>query len=244
MANSTRKPPRSPVDESPSPIVTWTVLAVIASVAVSYQWLTPILLSAPIAFLLAGRRNRIDYASTRALLLKWSLTVLIAYVVTCAFVPARAAAGAPFGSSISHSFEDWLGGGAAWNVAWISTAAVVFVAMTTVSGGVLALPVFAALLSNAAVSAASIYAIGHNVIETSLVALSPWQWTMLAGSWVLITPLAIVAPARLRRHEIKPPESVVKRDLIVGFGLLAMALFLRLLASGVYETAVRRLSVT
>lgn len=234
-------PSKAPREDRQSADVLLTMAAIVVAVWAGAAWLTPLLITAPLAFYIARGAGR-QVAVHDALFRRWSITVLVMSMVVTGFAPPEAFAAIPFASVVTERVATWLthGGNPPLGAGFMALSAAAFVVLTAASTGVAGALVFSAVLALNGAYATYLISQGYNVIEMALVAISPWQWCFLAGLVALYTPLAAFSRARLRGGGGKSFDWTRHRTrLIVGAALLAAAFLLRLTIAGPYTSLVR-----
>jgi hypothetical protein len=217
-----------------------TVVAVVVSVLVGVAWLTPVIVTAP--YVLYLRR----VPSTGGLFRRWAITVLVATAVAASFVPWHTFESVLMGHSMPHQTRLWMRGeaGPPLGARFMLVTGVLYAVAALAGAGVGGALVFSAALSINAVYAVNLTANGFNLVQVALVAIPPWQWCFLAGLYVLFEPLAAISRRRvIRRGSAGGAAGASTRTIAIGVGLVAVAVLLRLVATGAYTALVRRWTV-
>ena len=229
---------------SDNPLLAKTFVAGVVAVFISMPVLTPLLITLPFIPRLFGAGERPVGIDT---LWRWALTVFGAVACCYAFDANRVAGSAMFGSANLENLSAWIagsGGHAPAGFAYLLLSMLVFAVATVATLGVGGLVVLSALVSSAAVTAAYLYAAGHNIVQITLIAVSPWQLALFAAMLFLQVPLSAFSRQILVNR--KPGAfqwQPFNRQLVVGGLLFATSLILRVAAAGGYATLVRRWTV-
>lgn len=245
MTQPAKPTPARKTREATTRIVVWTLVAGAAAAAIGLWWISPIVASAPILYVMSRSRPRPDATATRRLTLRWTVALLLTIMVASAFLPDRTLASVPFGPGVQASVGEWMAGlrGPAESVWWLAAAAVVYVALALASAGVVGWLALAVFVGMAAIHAAFVYEHGHNLLQVTLVALSPWQWAFLGGAVLLAAPLANFSRSRIFGRSGAGPTAVERRQALIGAGLLVVAILLRAALAGPYTWLVQRWTV-
>lgn len=223
-------------EEASSRIVMLTIAAAAVSAAAGQWWLTPLLGVAPFVHLLATGGSRLSAERLDGLTLRWAATLLMTVLIATAFLPGQTRGAVPGGPGMDAHVRAWLLGteGPAWGFVWLALVPIVIAAATVVSDGVAGWLLYGVLLLQLAIHASVVYERGTNLILCTLVALSPWQWALMAGLTLAIGPLRGRSLVHfLGAGPAIDPEKERRRLLIAG-ALVALALLLRLVLSTPY----------
>jgi hypothetical protein len=234
-----------PKRTAPSGDVTLALLAAVVAVWAGAPWLTPLLLTAPLAFYLA-RGSASDEDARYFLFRRWAITVLVTMMAATVFAPASALRAVPWGSEALTRIEAWMEGnaGAPLGTMYMLLAAVATLAGTVLSAGVVGVLVYSSVIALNAVYATILLSKGYNVILMAFVAVSPWQWCFLLGLFVLITPLSVFSRSRILSRDGSAFDwNEKRRTIMIGAALLVAAFLLRWVAAGPYTTLVRNWTV-
>lgn len=217
-------------------------IAVVLSVMVSFQPLSPLLLTAPAAWplrrrIVAGRHG----AATRGLI-RWAVAVFLSILVCAVFVKDRVLSSFPFAGAAAELVERMLAGEsvAPAGFLYIFAGLAGFVALSVVSLGI-----GACLLASVAIGAAAgvtilLYVHGTNLLLISLVALPPWQWLMYAAATLLFAPAAGAGARRLYGTNTETAGGDrVKRRLYIAGALALTAVLVRAVLAGPWISLVR-----
>jgi hypothetical protein len=222
-----------------------TIAAVVVAVWAGAPWLTPLLLTVPVAFYLA-KGTAADPDARYHLFRRWSITVVVTFIAATAFAPPHAFQCVPWGAEAPERVDAWMAGTAAPPLGpiYMLVAGVAFLALTVGSAGVLGALVFSSVLALNAVYATYLFSKSYNIVVMSFVAISPWQWCFMLGMVALWTPLSVYSRAQVLRREGNGFEwETYRTRVLVGLGLFVGAFLVRLALAGVYEALVRRLTV-
>jgi len=232
-------------DEVSPRIVLLTLVAATVAAAIGQWWLTPLLTVAPLVHLFATSGRKLDTGRLDGLTIRWAVTVLLTILIATAFLPDQTRQSVPGGAGMDAGVRSWLQGtgGPAWGFLWLALVPLVVAAAAVVSDGVVAWLLYGALAAQLAIHASVIYERGTNLILSTLVAISPWQWALMAGLMLLIGPLR----QRSLVHFLGPapagdPEETRRRLMIAG-ALFALSLLLRLTLAGPYSWLVSHWTV-
>ncbi len=218
-----------------------TLAAIFAALWAGAPWLTPLLLTAPLAFFLA--KGTAAKARDRDILFRrWSVTILVMFVLAAAFAPSRTFQTVPFADGISLRIDAWLAGdaGPPLGARYMLVAAIAYLAGTTLSAGIVGALIFSSVLALNGAYATCLISKGYNVVQMALVAISPWQWCFLVGSVILFTPLSVFSRSRILARDGDPFRwDDYRKRVYLGAGLIATAFVLRFIIGSVYGALVR-----
>jgi hypothetical protein len=229
-----------------SRVILWAGLAALVSAVLGQWWLSPVLCTFPLVWIVHRESARVDAASLAPFVVRWALTVFAVTLVCSAFIPHRVPGSVLLGRGVEITVLDWFAGegGPVWGLPWLVIAPVVIAVLTALSGGVLGVAFLSIALGDAAVSAAMIYARGENLFTTSLIALSPWQWAFLGGALLSVPAIAGLSLPRVLRREATPADPAkVRRQLVWAAGLFALAIVLRAVFAPAYASLVARWTI-
>jgi len=232
---------RAKATEEASPrIVLLTIIAAVAAAAMGQWWLSPLLTVAPLVHLLATSGRRMKPERIDGLTLRWAATLLLTILIATAFLPGQTRESVLGGTGMDAHVRSWLQGteGPAWGLLWLAVVPLVVAAATLVSDGVAGWLLYAVLASQLAIHASVVYERGTNLVLATLVALSPWQWALMAGLFLLIAPLRQRSFVRFLGDAPAVDPEKTRRRLMIAGALFALALLLRLALSGLYTTLV------
>lgn len=221
------------------------IAAVVVAVWAGAPWLTPLVLTMPVAFFLA-RGAAADADARYHLFRRWSITVLVTFIAATAFAPPHAFHSVPWGAEAPARVDEWMAGNAGPPLGpiYMLVAGVAFLALTVASAGVLGALVFSSVLALNAVYATYLFSKSYNIVLMSFVAISPWQWCFLLGLIALWTPLSVYSRAHVLRRANDPFSwDPYRMRVFIGLGLFVVAFLVRLALAGVYEELVRQLTV-
>lgn len=222
-------------EEASSRIVLLTLVAATIAAAAGQWWLSPFLVVAPFIHLQALGR-RVSAERFDGLTIRWAGTVLLTTLIATAFLPDQTRESVLAGSGLDAQVRGWLAGtgSPAWGLLWLAVVPVVVAAATLVSDGVAGWLLYGVLATQLAIHASVIYERGTNLVLSSIVAISPWQWALMAGLTLLIGPLRERSFVHfLGSAPAYGPEKARRRLMIAG-ALFALALLLRLATAGLY----------
>jgi hypothetical protein len=249
MSKRSRPTGKSPPQSAPTPgaprrqkgDVELALLAVITAVWAGAAWLTPLLVTAPLAFFLA-KGAAANPQDRERLFRRWSITVLVMFTAAAAFAPSRTLQSVPFSIDIPVRIDAWLAGdaGPPLGARYMFAVAVAYLVGTTLSAGVVGALVFSSVLAINGTYATCLVSKGYNVLQMALVAVSPWQWCFLVGMVVLFTPLSVFSRSRVLARDAEAFRwDDYRKRVYLGAGLIAAAFVLRFVIAGVYGTIVR-----
>jgi hypothetical protein len=225
--------------------VALTLAVVVVAVWAEAEWLTPLLLAAPLAFYLA-QGAAADPTARQTLVRRWSVTLFVMFMAATAFAPSHALESVPFGPGVPSRIDAWLDGTAAplLGARYMLVAGLATLVLTVASAGIAGALVLATVLALNAATATILISRGYNVIQMAVVAVSPWQWCFVVGLVALYTPLSVYSRSRVLRRGGGPfvwEES--RAQVLVGAGLLLLAFVLRFALGGVYTAVVRHWTI-
>jgi hypothetical protein len=236
---------RQPKRAAHSGDVSVAMLAVAVAVWARAPWLTPLLLTAPLAFYLA-RGAAADPEARYNLFRRWAITVLITTIAATAFAPMNAIRAVPWGDGAVTRIQAWMSGdaGPPLGALYMLVAGAAYLAGTALSAGIVGALVYSSVLALNAVYATILFSKGYNVLQIAFVAISPWQWCFLVGLFVLFTPLSMYSRQSVLARDGEPFSwDEKRRTMMVGAALLLAAFLLRFLLAGLYASLVRNWTV-
>lgn len=221
--------------------VALTILAVCVSVWARSAWLSPLVLTAPLAFYLA-RGAAADIDSRDALARRWSITVFITTMAAAALATPFALDSTPFAAELPLRIEQWLAGdgGPVLGARYMLVAGLATLILTAASAGIVGAMVLASILTLNAVAASLLISRGYNIVQMAFVAVSPWQWCFMVGLIALYTPLSVLSRERVLSREGAPfVWQQHRKRVLVGAGLIILAFVLRVALATPYVALVR-----
>jgi hypothetical protein len=243
-------PPKTPRDDRVNRengrLVGLGAAAVVLSVAVSFQPLSPFLLTAPVVKPLLRRLRAGNFGSATEALLRWALTVFLSILFCAVFVFDRTLSSFPFARSAAESAGQIsaASGGVPGGYLFILAGLLVFVGLSAASLGIGACLLFSIAIGFSAGGAIALFADGTNLLLISLVALPPWQWAAFATALLLCVPAASIGAHRLFKMNIPEPETAwLKQRVVIAGGLVLLALICRLALAGPWLSVVRSWTV-
>ena len=221
-------------------------LAVVLSVAVSFQPLSPLLTTAPVVKPFLRRLRAGKHGAATNALLRWALTVFLSILLCAVFVKDRAVSSFPFAQTAADSAEQMIAGAGAAPAGFVYILAglLTFVGLSAVSLGIGACLLASVAIGAAAGATITLYAQGNNILLMALVALPPWQWAVFAAALLLCVPSAGAGARKLYKMEVGKPDAVLlKQPGLIAGGLLLFALLCRLALAGPWLSLVRSWTV-
>jgi hypothetical protein len=224
------------IEEASPRIVLFTIVATAVAAAIGQWWLSPLLLVAPMVhlFVTSGRTMKPDRLD--GLTIRWAVTVLLTVLIATAFLPDQTRESVAGGAGMDASVRAWLEGtgGPAWGLLWLAVVPVVVAAATVVSDGMAGWLLYGMLTAQAAIHASVIYERGTNLVLSTLIALSPWQWAMMLGLFLLIRPMRQRSFVHFPGEATTDDPEKTRRRLMIAGALIALSLVLRLALAGPY----------
>jgi hypothetical protein len=179
--------------------------------------------------------------------LRWSLTTFFTALVASAFDTDRVAASFPFAAGAAAAMTAFITGSSASAPAgflYITAGTAAFVLAGFLTVGIAGYVLWAGALGVSAAAAASVYALGNNVVQATLIALPPWQIALFAAFIYAAAPLGVVSRRYLyRKNEDGVGWENIRFYALTAAGLFLLSLLLRAAVSGVYLNLVRHWSV-
>jgi hypothetical protein len=223
-------------EDTSSRIVLLTIVGCSIAAAAGQWWLSPFLAVAPFIHLQATR-SRVTAERFDGLTIRWAATVLLTTLIATAFLPDQTRASVFGGAGMDEQVRAWLKGSddPGWGLLWLAVVPVVGALATIVSDGVAGWLLYGVLAAQLAIHASVIYERGTNLVLSTIVALSPWQWALMAGLTLLIGPLRERSFVHfLGTAPAYDPEKARRRLMIAG-ALFVLAVLLRLAFAGLYS---------
>jgi hypothetical protein len=241
-----QKPRRSRLARENARLAGLGFVSVVLSVIVSFQPLTPLLVTAPAVWplrrrIITGRQE----SATRGLL-RWAVAVFLSILVCAVFVKDRVLSSFPFGGAAAELTERLIAGDsvAPAGILYIVAGLAGFVALSAVSLGI-----GACLLASVAIGAAAgvtivLYVHGTNLLLITLVAIPPWQWLMFAAAVLLFAPAADTGARLLYKKSTGTADGDrVKRQLYVAGALALLSVLVRAALADPWISLVRMWTV-
>jgi hypothetical protein len=228
-------------------VVGLSVAAVVIAVVVGLPPLTPLITTAPIAWIVIGRLRAEAGAAPSGLFLRWALSVFATALISTAFVWDRAVQSFPYAASAVGAMRQLLAGNAdpPGGFVFLTLGMVIFVALSTVSAGILGCVLGSVALGAGAVGAAAMYRSGDNVFQLLLVTVPWWQLAFYAAAIVALPALVSISRSTVLRRstgggKTAPEWGRIRRDLAVAGGLWLGAIVLRLALASAYVRLLQR----
>jgi hypothetical protein len=247
QASQAAKPPRNDrISRENGRIVSLGFLAVVLSIAVSFQPLSPLLTTAPVVKPFLRRLRAGKYAAATNALLRWAITVFLSILLCAVFVKDRALSSFPFAQTAAESAWQMIAGVdfVPAGYVYILAGLLAFVGLSAASLGIGACLLASVAIGMAAGGAITMFEHGNNLLLMAFVAIPPWQWAMFAATLLLCVPSAAVGARRLYKINVGEADAVLlkRRGLIAG-GLVLLALLCRLALAGPWVSVVRSWTV-
>ncbi len=221
-------------------------LAVVLSVALSFQPLSPLLLTAPVVNPFLRRLRAGKYGLATSALLRWALTIFLSIVVCAVFVKERALSSFPFARSAAESAGQMIAGSGSVPAGYIFILAgfLAFVGLSAASLGIGACLLLSIAIGFSAGGAIALFADGNNLLLITLVALPPWQWAVFAAVLLICVPAAAIGARRLFKMDVPEPETAwLKQRVMIAGSLVLLALLCRLVLAGAWLSIVQAWTV-
>jgi hypothetical protein len=220
--------------------------AVVLSVMVSFQPLSPFLVAAPAVWPLRRRIVAGQPESATGGLIRWAVSVFLSILVCAVFVKDRVLSSFPFAGAAADLAERMLAGESVAPAGFLYIVAGLagFVALSAVSLGI-----GACMLASVAIGAAAgvtivLYVHGTNLLLITLVALPPWQWLMFAAAVLLFAPAAGTGARLIYRKQTETADgNRVKRQLYTAGALVLISVLVRTVLAGPWISLVRMWTV-
>jgi len=228
-------------------LVGTTVAASILSVIISFAPLTPVLVTAPLAYVLLKRAKLPDHRLVTVVVLRWALTVFFTALVASAFVTDRVAASFPYAASAAAVMTALITGSthsAPAGFLYIAAGMAAFVLAGFFTVGIAGYVLWAGALGVSAAAAASLYALGNNLVQVTLIALPPWQIAFFAACIYAAAPVTSASRRFLyRKNDAGNDWKDIRFYVLTAAGLFVLSLLLRAAVSGIYLNLVRHWSI-
>lgn len=218
-----------------------TIAAAVVAVVIGVAALTPLIIAAPMVFV--ALRTEVPGTNLRARLVRWFLTAVLSIGVLSVFVGERAVASLPFSTAMSQQLTRWLAAGETGDpvsALILAGAFVVAVGGSLVSRGVIGVIVLGVGACAVALHATVVYGDAHNIIQITLVAITPWTLATTAALMIAIPESAAASRKVLGGATGGPDWTQLRHPAMVCAGLIVVAVLLRLLVAAPYAALVRR----
>lgn len=222
-------------------IVIVTAAAVALAVVIGWKWATLVIAPAPLIYYLVRppRDKQID-----RLALRWAASLLLLLLASAAFVGPRLSQSVLAGAGVYEQTLSWLAGAGSppLGAGTVIIVFVAFVVAVVAAGAAAGSAVVAVAIGTAAVSGAVICSSGYNLLQIAVVAISPWQWALLAGLTLILVAASAepIAPAEAPR---RIRALVSDRRVLAGAALVAVALLLRVTVEPWYTALVHNWTI-
>lgn len=240
------KPGDSPVARDNNRLTGLGFLAVVLSVAVSIQPLSVVLLTAPAVLPLRRRILDAKQGSATTGFVRWALTVFLSILACAVFAKDRVLSSFPFARDAFGMIESTIlgGSGAPAGIVYILAGFAGFVALSAFSTGIAACLLASVAIGAAAGTVIPLYEYGDNLLQSTLIALPPWQWLLFAAAILSFEPAGRIGARLLFKSEPDGtrPEGTLRRWYFAG-GLFVLALLLRAALAGPWVSLVRAWTV-
>ncbi|MFQ5510277.1 MAG: hypothetical protein ACE5EO_00355 [Candidatus Krumholzibacteriia bacterium] len=224
-------------------MVVLTILSVIVSTAVGFKWLSPFLHVAAVfpsfGAAMRARRHRLALA----LAVRWAVAVFATTVVVGVFVPDQVGRSVVFAYASVTGISQWLntpGAPPPADYAYLLWGIAVFLAGALLSGGAVAFVVASVALGNAAFGVLFLLKYAFNIVQIALVAIPPWQASILGAALLMLVPASLPFYERVVRTGPETSDRRVVRGLMYAGAVLVVAsLLLRVAVAGPWHTVLR-----
>ena len=223
-----------------------SLAAVVIAVVIEFPVLTPLITTAPIAWIVI-RKLRAGRLVTAGLVLRWALTVFLTALVSMAFVWDQTIASFPYAASAVSAMRQALAGAAGPPVGYVflTLGMVLFVGLCVLSAGILGFVAGSVALGASAAAAAVLYRSGDNIFQLLLVTVPWWQLAFYAAAILAVPPLVLISRATVLRWLPASGKTVFEwRRTTKGFAIAGAlwlgAILLRLALASSYLHLVNR----
>lgn len=240
-------PPAKKIPAHTNFLVGTTLAASILSVIISFAPLTPVLVTAPLAYVLLKKAKLPDHRLVTVVVLRWVLTVFFTALVASAFATDRVADSFPFAPSAAAGMTALITGStnsAPGGFLYITAGMAAFVLAGFFTSGIAGYVLWAGALGVSAAAAASLYTLGNNLVQVTLIALPPWQIALFAAFIYAAAPVTSASRRFLyRKNDVESGWENIRAYVLTASGLFVLSLLLRAAVSGFYLDLVRHWSI-
>ena len=220
-------------------MVLLTVASVIVATAIKVAWITPILHAGAVFPFYYSAMKQHKHRWALALVARWAAAVFVATIALGVFVPARMEASLLFSARTTAALESWLTSAHTPPLAdysYILWGLAAFLVGSVISGGLAGFFIGSLALGGVASGTLFLFEHGKNVVQITMVAVPPWQWSLLACGVLLLVPAARPFFDRfLKTPRADSGRQALRVYMYAGAGCFVLSVLLRMVTAGLWH---------
>jgi hypothetical protein len=228
-------------------VVGLTIIATMLAVLIAMEFLTPVLLAAPvIPFFYRCMKNG-DRRTAFGLALRWGLTVFITVALIGGFNSERTEKAVPLSDQYQTAVQKWIAMSDVpppGDYTQLAGALLIFAAAVLFSGGLGGFVVGALGLASLAYGAAYLFQNGDNIFHVLIIAVPLWLSCLVVACLFLLVPLAEPFYQRLVGERDSSGGPDLRRYVFLGLGFVLAGILLRLTLSGLWLELTQRWTIS